>query len=292
MSQSVLILLLSITFPLCAVAQNIKKVSASYTYYAPETISVEEAKRTALERAKIQAIADEFGTLISQSTSTIVSNNNGQTDSKFFSLGGSDIKGEWIETTKGPDYTITYSDGMLTVNASISGKIKQLPDIRIPLMASLLRNGFELHDESDTFHSGDDIYLNFQSPVSGFLLVYLIDHYSDEAFCLLPYSASDSPSAPIRPDTEYTFFSSEHPGLFDKSIIDEYTLTCSSSSGTDYNEIILLFSPEPMVKGNTRQSSGTLPRQMSLKEFNRWYSTLLSTPQNIQTIKKPITIIN
>ena len=57
-------------------SQRIAKVSVTYTYYASETMSIEEAKRVALDRAKIQAIADEFGTVVSQNTTTVISNKN------------------------------------------------------------------------------------------------------------------------------------------------------------------------------------------------------------------------
>lgn len=45
-------------------AQRVQKVTGNYTYYAPENVTVEEAKRTALDRAKQSAIADAFGTLV------------------------------------------------------------------------------------------------------------------------------------------------------------------------------------------------------------------------------------
>ena len=57
-------------------AQSTKKVSGAYTYHAPENISLEEAKHIAVNRAKIAAISDAFGTLITQNNFTIVSNNN------------------------------------------------------------------------------------------------------------------------------------------------------------------------------------------------------------------------
>ena len=89
-------------------AQKTEKVTATYTYYAPENVSLEEAKRTALDRAKLSAIADAFGTMVTQSNSTIISNQGDQSDSRFLSLGGSEVKGEWIETTKEPEYSISY----------------------------------------------------------------------------------------------------------------------------------------------------------------------------------------
>ena len=111
---------LSILFISCiclsSFAQKTVKVKGAYTYYAPENVTLEEAKRTALERAKITAIADVFGTLVTQNNSTILINKNGKSDSQFFSLGGSEVKGEWIETTKGPIYDVSYENGILVIS--------------------------------------------------------------------------------------------------------------------------------------------------------------------------------
>lgn len=65
-------------------AQRVEKVTAEYVYHAPENISLEEAKYIALERAKIQAIADTFGTIVSQSNFTTIANRNGKSDVDFF----------------------------------------------------------------------------------------------------------------------------------------------------------------------------------------------------------------
>ena len=67
-----------------AFAQRTEKVTGRYTYYAPENVTLEEAKRTALDRAKLSAIADEFGTLVTQSNSTVLSNEKGRSNSSFF----------------------------------------------------------------------------------------------------------------------------------------------------------------------------------------------------------------
>ena len=62
MKPYILLLLLLATLP--AAAQKIQKVCGEYTYYVPENVSRSAAMRTALERAKIQALADKFGTIV------------------------------------------------------------------------------------------------------------------------------------------------------------------------------------------------------------------------------------
>ena len=139
-------------------AQKVQKVMASYTYYAPENVTLEEAKRTALDRAKIQAIADAFGTLVTQSNSTVISNQNGKSDSRFLSLGGSEVKGEWIETTKAPVYNIRYEGNMLVVSVEVSGRIREITSAGIDFTAKILRNGTEDRFESEEFRNGDDLH--------------------------------------------------------------------------------------------------------------------------------------
>ena len=75
-------------------AQEVRDICGQYTYYAPENVTLEQARRTALQRAKLSALADEFGTRIAQNNVTRVKNENGQSDISFLSLGGSEVKGE------------------------------------------------------------------------------------------------------------------------------------------------------------------------------------------------------
>ena len=87
-------------FSISSFPQKIKTVDGEYIYGVPATVDLEKAKSIALERIKIQLIADEFGTTVSQSNSTFVKNQNGKSNIDFMSIGGSEVKGEWIETEK------------------------------------------------------------------------------------------------------------------------------------------------------------------------------------------------
>ena len=63
-------LFLSVT----AFAQRTEKVETEYIYHAPENISLEEAKQTALERAKIEALKTAFGESVDRITNTLIEN--------------------------------------------------------------------------------------------------------------------------------------------------------------------------------------------------------------------------
>lgn len=248
-------------------AQRTVKVQVEYTYYAPENVTLEEAKLTALDRAKIKAIAEEFGTLISQDNTTFISNRNGLSDIDLYSLGGSEVRGEWIETIGNPAYTIAYEQNMLVVKVSVKGRIREIKSARIDFIAKILCNGTDLKYERRDFRSGDDMYLYFQSPVSGYLAVYLLDDIAQTVYCLLPYKHSEEVVASVEKDIPYLFFSAKHAGE-EGSEVDEYTLTCNRDE--EPNTIFVIFSPNLFVKANSSNVKELLPRQLDFEEFQKW----------------------
>ena len=268
-------------------AQKIEKVHGEYTYHVPDNVSLEEGKRTALERAKIQAIAEAFGTLVSQNNSTIVKNENGKSFVNFLSIGGSDVKGEWIETIGEPKLDIFYESNMLTIRVCIDGKAREIKTANIDFEAKLLCNGTEEKYESDEFRNGDDLYLYFKSPINGYLAVYLLDENTQQVFCLLPYKSSGEPAYKIVHDKPYIFFScqkaEENPNE-----VDEYTMTCEHSM--EQNTIYIVFSPNMFAKAFAEDGSIGLPRQLPLKEFQKWLGKCKAKDTNIKEKKKVITI--
>lgn len=270
-------------------AQRTEKVRAEYIYHAPENISLEEAKRIALERAKIQAIADEFGTIVSQSNTTLVSNRNGESSSDFFSLGGSEVKGEWIETIGKPEYDINYEQGMLVVKAMVSGRIREIVSAQIDLKAEVLCNGTDLKFARSDFKSGDDLYLYFQSPINGYLAVYLLDEVSQMVYCLLPYKSSLEAVTPIEKDKPYIFFSAKHAGN-KGHLVDEYTMTCNNP--VERNTIYVVFSPNEFAKANSNNVDELLPQELSFEDFQKWLVKGRNRDKEMSMVKKSITINN
>jgi hypothetical protein len=248
-------------------AQHIEKVRAEYIYHAPENISLEEGKRIALERAKLQAIAEEFGTIVSQSNTTMVRNLNGESSTDFFSLGGSEVKGEWIETIGEPVYEINFEKGLLVIKVMVIGRIREINRVQIDLKVEVLCNGTDLKFARTNFKSGDDLYLYFQSPVDGYLAVYLLDEVSQMVYCLLPYKNSSGVVTPIKHDKPYIFFSTEYAG--DKEfLVDEYTMTCLNS--VEQNTLYVIFSPNEFAKANSKNVDERLPQELSFEEFQKW----------------------
>lgn len=262
-------------------AQKVKLVSATYTFFASETKSVDEAKRIALDRAKIQAIADEFGTVVFQNNSTVIKNQNGESNIDFITIGGSDVKGEWIETIGEPKYDITVQGDIIIIKCSVKGKAREISSAKNEFEVKTLRNGTELRFADNGFRDGDELYLYFISPVKGYLAAYLLDEISQTVYCILPYKAQTFSAYPIEANKEYIMFSRKEADKLEQQVVDEYTLSCENDK--EYNTLYILFSPSNISKRNGFNNSyEDKPDNISFKDFKSWLSKTLSKDSNIQ----------
>lgn len=252
---------------LVAVAQKTERVTATYTYYAPEEVSIAEARRVALQRAQLQAIADAFGTIVTQTNATTVRNENGKSDVSLLSLGASEVKGEWLRTDGEPEYEIAYEDGMLAVTVRVKGVIREIVNAAVDFQARVLCNGTEDRFEQDRFRNGDDLYLSFQSPVDGYLTVYLLDA-EGTAYCLLPYRGDTGGRVAVKGNRRYVFFSVDDVSAEERGMVDEYVMTCGNRE--ELNQIYVIFSPQLFTKAVDYAGEGVQPRELPYEEFQQW----------------------
>ena len=268
-------------------AQKTKKVHGEYIYHAPENVSIEQARQTALSRAQIQALGDEFGTVVAQHNATLMNNTNGSTHTDFTSLSSSDVKGEWLETIGEPKYEISYEQGMLVVKCSVTGKARAIVAKQNNYVAKILCNGIEDRNEGENFKSGDHLYLAYQSATKGYLAVYLKDD-NKNAYCLLPYQSSKDGKVEVDANTRYVFFNQKTAQpLFNSSDVDEYTMTCDKASETNY--IYIISSPNPFIKAIDNAVEG-LPRELKYDDFQKWLSKNRTADKDMQVEIKTIVV--
>lgn len=270
-----------------AFAQKTKTVEATYTYYAPKNVSLEDAERTALEQAQLKAIADAFGTIVSRSSSVHRKADNGRTNISVSSYGGSEVKGEWIETIGEPDYDISYEQGTLVVVCHVKGKAREIVTAQIDFKARVLRNGTGDRYEDDDFRDGDDLYLAFQSPMSGYLAVYLTDH-DRQVFCLLPYRNQQEGAYPVQANRRYLFFHAKDAPQEERPYVDEYVMSCSRSS--EFNQIYVIFSPNQFAKATDNSTNDLLPRKLDYEDFNKWLVKCRKQDEQMNLRMIPITV--
>lgn len=259
--------------PMMLSAQKTLTASGEYTYYAPLNISPELAELTAIERAKISILETEFGTVIGVKNFTQIENTNGDSAVKFLSLGESEVKGEWIETIGTPSIKHEIIDNLQVVTVKITGRIREIKAARVNFETKILRNGIDDKYESETFKSGDDFFVTFQSPVDGYVAIYLYD--KDGVSRLLPFKYSNIPAYNIKANEKYVFFAngvSLYADIKDfnpRSINAEYCFTCSTDQ--EINRFYIIFSPNKFTKAvDTISENFELPAFLDFQSFQKW----------------------
>ncbi len=253
-------------------AQKTKTVETDYTYYAEENVSPAQAKMISLARAQQKAVAEAFGTMVTRNNVTRIENNNGKSDIKMLSMGGSEAKGEWIETIGEPVITIgAIEKGMYPVTVHIKGKVREILDAAIDVNVKILCNGTSDKFENSHLRSGNALYVSFETPIDGFVTIYLLDAEGD-AFRMLPYQKQNVGAYSVKSGQRYVFFDkgSVPPAQFNET--DEYFMTCNGTS--ELNFLYVIFSPKTFTKALDKKGEKNdkyeLPPTLSFADFQKW----------------------
>ena len=286
-----LLLALFLFMSLMSSAQHVRTASGSYIYYAPQNLTVEQAKAVAEQRAKVQILADEFGTVVGVSNTSVTTNANGLSDTRFLSIGESEVRGEWLETIGKPKFDIRYEQDMLVVSVQIKGRVRELLSARTDLSVRVLRNGVEDKYESDRFKDEDYFYISFLTPVDGFVAVYLYDQSGVSR--LLPLKFSSEGSQPVTGGERKVFFEqtarTNVDGRIFESVRSEYTLFCNGDN--EMNRIYVIFSPNKFNRPVDDIYAGDdVPAHLSFDDFQKWLGRCRAQDTEMTVVVKDILI--
>ena len=262
------------------VAQRIVSVSGEYDYYAPATVSLEQAKQDALLQTRLHVLEAKFGTNINATTDIRLENNSAEPErsrTEVHTLAMHEVKGEWLEDTREPEQEVFTDPSMrntLIIHTRVWGKAREIVAAKANVDVQLLKDTI-IGANADVFGHEQNFYISFQSPVAGYLTIYLLDPDNDEAFCLLPAPTDAGGSVQVNSNQRYVFFSDDyakkHYSKQEQSLGTEYILTTEKS--VSYNQIYVIFSPVMFFKANDFQRSNdkySLPRQTSVAQFRKW----------------------
>lgn len=257
--------------PLISVAQKVVKVSGEYIYHASKTVSPFQAEKTAVERARMQALAEEFGTQMNDITTTVMQSSSHSSDVALQKISQSEVKGVWLSDEREPKVTfLGMQDGMMVYKAEVWGLARAISSSQVPIEAFIWKKDNNGRFQSLDFTDGDQLLLSFRSPSDGYLSVFLVDE-AEQVFQLLPYRRSASSSYRVRGGKNYMFFSLKD-AYVDTEPVDEYILQTEKSLIHQY--IYIVFSPNlfyraPMpMEGDISRPVGGL----GLKDFQKWLS--------------------
>ncbi len=291
----ILLFLLGLT-SLSADAQKTKEASGEYKLRIEKNVTEEFAVNNAIEKAKINAIENAFGTVINQGNSVyvkdITTGKQTQSDRVFTSIADVLVNGEWIATLD-EKRDFYDEDGFRWVKISIKGKVRELSKIPYtPESYTLSCNNKKC--STDVFNNGQELIVYFKAPNNGYVTIFLDD--TKQVQRLLPYSNfNTSNTYEVKADQEYYFFSNT-----DKKDKTVDNIELFTSDNMEQNRLQVLFSKQdfgkPLLsKSNNEEVNGmqyAMPMSTSVENFQSWLQKIRSYNRSIElqtiliTIKK------
>lgn len=262
-------------------AQRTVNACGEVEYVAPETQTLAEAKQTAITQARLKAIADEFGTIVSQTNTTTMHNSNGKSENSFNSFSENEVRGIWISDTKEPEVSVMYRNDMMVIHAKVCGQVREQKRETVELQVKPLNKGIE----STLFKNNDRFSVSFKSAASGYVAVFIRDDNNDIVNVMMPYEDSDGNAREVKSNKEYVFLctqDSEYP------YAEETILTTSKS--IENNTLIVVFSQKKFHI--SLSNMGEFVPEVENSKFQKWlhglrvYDTTVQVEEIVLTIKK------
>lgn len=274
-------------------AQKIVRTEGTAQVRMENNMTSEDVYALGEQQAIIDAVEKQFGTYVEQQTDITLA--DGRTSYNI--IGTTKVKGVWIETTGinfSEDLDIEIgSHGKLNVKyitCRIKGKVrKSIPRANIKFE---VLNCPEIACRTTEFLQDEQLYLFFQSPVDGYLSVYVDE--GDITYRLLPYvTMSDEfrSGVFVEGDKEYLFFHEKY-NPFGETVVDEIEMYTNKK--IEYNSIFIVFAEEKFVKPILDQKQEVdgriLPKSLSSVEFQKWLSENRAVSESFQDRKIKISI--
>ena len=261
-------------------AQRVVTVSGEYRYVVPEDVSLNAAKQIAIDKARNEAIANEFGRVVSQTTNTMIHTSDTQSTVQTDSYASSESKAIWLSDTKAPVIDISYENGIMVITASVCGKVRELKTAEMELKMQLLNNG----SESDRFKNQDKVAVRFKSPVNGSVAIFLRDDHAGVMYCLMPYDNENGSSREVKSNKAYTYLSAEDP-IYPAGVEDTVLTTTKE---IEFNTFILVFSKRAFSMPASEK--GEYVQELSVEDFQKWLRKNRLNDETMQTIEKTVQI--
>lgn len=240
-------------------------VTGETVYYDNGTHSRVECMRLAAEQARVDALAREFGTIVTQDIVQTDRIRSGRETNDLLALSMTEVKGEWLGDTAEPKYDISLDkDGNMVVKCTVRGTARAITNEAISFETSALRNGTHAVNADTRFRDGDDMYLYFLGSTDGYLTVWLEDE-TRTVYNLLPYPRDPKSEVKVKRYEEYTFFNPKNT-KGDFGPIEELQLTAPGDP--EYNRLYVVFSPNRYSRPPMKADEG-LPSIPSA-DFTKW----------------------
>jgi len=281
--------------------QNVEKktVTGIAEVRVESNLTKDDCKDQASELAMINAIEQAYGTWVEQQTDLVIKDGRDY----YNIIGTTKVRGEWIETISeefdesSKEFKTQQGKEVVTfITCHIKGKVRKATPKALIRYEAL--NCPDKRCRTTEFYNGESLYLSFQSPVKGYLSVFLED--DDKVYRLFPYSSQrvgENSVAPVDPDREYILFSKEKKINAFSGQTEEYEVYTIRSF--EYNNLYIVFSEEPYVKPILSGEPNTIepnrfiiPKSLSHNDFQKWLAYNRSLNSSFLDVRLRIKIEN
>ena len=289
MKKTVFSIILLITALICH-AQKVVSVSGEYRYLVPENVSITDAKNIAIEKARNEAMAAEFGTLVSQTSTNMMKTVDGKLETEFVSMGGTESKGIWLGDTKEPEVKVLFENDVMVVEAKVWGKAREIKNSDTELEITLLCNGVE----GERFKDKDKFSIDFKTASKGYVAIFLRDDVIDDPiFCLMPYNNENGEPREVKGNTVYTFLSKKDPHypLTMEKNGKTYKMpptTLTTEKAVEFNKIIIVFSKNKFTL--PLSEDGKYVPETPTDKFYKWLRKNSINDETMQVVEKTVEI--
>ena len=266
-------------------------VSGKSVFVVPETMSIAEARTVAASRARIDALAGKYGTLVASMNTVGMSDG---TVNRFSMLGTSEVKGVWLKDTREVWQRMELDEAtqQLYIRTKVWGKARPLAVAATPVVAETISDDGDTGSTATEFRNGEKFYLHFRSAADGYLAVFLIDE-SGSVFTCLPYPSQRQNTVPVRKSADYVFFSKRRPAAVTaESDIRQYFLTAEKDM--EQNRLCIVFSPNDFTLALDEKqgvsANGQQVGRYSFDDFNEALFRQRMADGRMQVVFKDIVI--
>ena len=260
-------------------AQRVATVCGEYRYTVPEEIPLNRAKQIAIDKARNEAIANEFGQIVSQSTTTTIHTSDSKSQVQSDSYASTESKAIWLSDTKEPEVSIAYENDVMVITASVCGKARELKTAEVELRMQVVSNGIE----TERFKNNEKVAIHFKSPVNGYVSIFFRDDNAGMIYCMMPYENEDGTAREVKSNKEYIYLSTEDP-IYP---YQEETILVTDKT-VEFDTFILVFSKKDFSMPSSK--AGDFVPELSVEDFQRWLRKNRINDETMQTIEKSIQI--
>lgn len=248
-------------------------VSGSYEYILPSDVSEKTGRARALEQARLQALADAFGTFVSSTTAMSQREDAAGLSENFILYSTADVAGVWVKTIdERVERRIVGGD--IVLEAYVKGLARGRDISAVEFDAEVGRvDDMERFISASRFKDRERFDIRFVTPETGYVAVYASDGVSD-ACRLLPV-ASANLAQPVRVErgTEYRFFEDSNP-----------VMSLGPDEGSAILRITILFQPDtgvrpfhlPVDSSRVDAQGDVLGWSISNTAYQTWLAKLLN----------------